>query len=125
GGRATRQLLRRAGRRPAQSGEDGTSGRGRDGERIRRRDRASRHAVGDPMKIGDLELVPLLDGEFRLKPTDGYPGTDWTPHRRWLTHDGMLELAIGCFLIRTNGRNVLVDAGLGTIKAPGFTGGRL
>ena len=80
------------------------------------------------MKIGALEITPLVDGEFSAKPTDMYPSTteiDWEPHKRWLKHDGTLELSIGCFLVRTGDRRILVDAGLGTIKAPGFTGGRL
>ena len=80
------------------------------------------------MKIGDLELLPLLDGEFSAPASEMYPNTpatDWEPHKRWLTHDGRIELAIGCFLVRSGDRRVLIDAGLGSIKVPGFTGGRL
>lgn len=80
------------------------------------------------MQIGDLEVLPLLDGEASLRPTDAYPTTteaDWAPHERWLTHDGMLEIPIGCFLLRTAGRTILIDAGLGPYAAGGFTGGRL
>lgn len=80
------------------------------------------------MRVGDIELVPLIDGEAKFKPTDAYPSTtedDWTPHARWLTHDGMIELPIGCFLIRTGDRRVLVDAGLGALNVPNFKGGRL
>jgi len=80
------------------------------------------------MRIGELELVALKDGEIKQKPTDAYPSTteaDWVPHQRWLTHDGLIELPIGCFLIWTGDRVVLVDAGLGRLKTPGFTGGRL
>jgi glyoxylase-like metal-dependent hydrolase (beta-lactamase superfamily II) len=78
------------------------------------------------MRVGDLEVTPLIDGEFSAKATEVYPGiVDWEPHKKWLTHDGMLEMAIGCFLVRTNGRNVLIDAGLGTLTLPGFTGGHL
>jgi len=80
------------------------------------------------MKIGDIELTPLIDGEFAAPATQAYPSTteaDWEPHRRWLTHDGKIEMSIGCFLIRTAGRLVLVDAGLGTLEIPTFTGGRL
>jgi glyoxylase-like metal-dependent hydrolase (beta-lactamase superfamily II) len=80
------------------------------------------------MRVGDLELLPLIDGELRARAAEIYPGRgedDWQPHRRWITHDGMIELAIGCFLIRTGDRRVLVDAGLGTVRVEGFTGGRL
>jgi glyoxylase-like metal-dependent hydrolase (beta-lactamase superfamily II) len=80
------------------------------------------------MRVGEIEIVALKDGEARMAPTQAYPtstNADWVPHKRWLNHDGQLEIPIGCFLIRTGGRLVLVDAGLGTIQAPGFTGGRL
>jgi glyoxylase-like metal-dependent hydrolase (beta-lactamase superfamily II) len=80
------------------------------------------------MLVGDIEIVPLIDGRIRQRPKEAYPATtddDWIPHKRWLTHDGMLELAIGCFLIRTGERSILVDAGLGTVSFEGFDGGRL
>src|SRR5688500_8017756 len=129
GGPAAGQLLRGPGRRSAQPGKDVPSGDPGDGERLRRRHRAARPAFGRRlMRIGELELTALKDGEIKQKPTDAYPSTseaDWVPHQRWLTHDGMIELPIGCFLIRTAGRVVLVDAGLGRLKTPGFTGGRL
>lgn len=80
------------------------------------------------MRVGDIEVVPLIDGEITQKPTEAYRSTtaaDWEPHQRWLTHDGMLEIPVGCFVIRTDGRVVLVDAGLGSVKVEGFSGGRL
>jgi glyoxylase-like metal-dependent hydrolase (beta-lactamase superfamily II) len=77
------------------------------------------------VKIGEIELTPLIDGTFKFPATDIYPNTDWTPHQRWLTHDGMLELAIGCFLVRTGDRVMLIDAGLGTIQHDVFKGGFL
>lgn len=80
------------------------------------------------MRVGELEILPLLDGEFNAPATQMYPSTtdvDWEPHKRWLNHEGKIELAIGCFLVRSGGRSLLVDAGLGTVKVEGFTGGRL
>jgi glyoxylase-like metal-dependent hydrolase (beta-lactamase superfamily II) len=80
------------------------------------------------MRIGSIELTPLVDGEFSAPATQLYPSTseaDWEPHKRWLTHDGRLELTIGCFLASVGDRRILIDAGLGTLQAPGFTGGRL
>jgi len=85
------------------------------------------------MKIGDIGITPLSDGEFVVAATGAYPSTteaDWEPHKRWLTHDGQLRLDVGCFLISTGDRRMLVDTGLGTVKAaePGrfaFEGGHL
>ena len=85
------------------------------------------------MKIGDIEITPLVDGEFFAPALEAYPTTteaDWEPHKRWLTHDGKIRLEIGCFLIATGDRRMLVDTGLGTLKIGedgrySFTGGRL
>lgn len=80
------------------------------------------------MQIGDLHVLPLVDGEFRAPATQMYPNTteaDWVPHQRWINHDGTIELAIGCFLITSGDRRVLIDAGLGTVEVQNFTGGRL
>lgn len=80
------------------------------------------------MRVGEIEIVPLVDGELAVPATQAYPTTtpeDWAPHSRWLTHDGRIEMPIGCFLIRTGDRLALVDAGLGSLQLEGFTGGRL
>lgn len=80
------------------------------------------------MRIGELDVLPLLDGEFRAPATQMYANTteaDWAPHKRWLNHDGTIELAIGCFLVHSGDRRVLIDAGLGTVQVEGFKGGRL
>lgn len=69
------------------------------------------------MRINDIEVSPVIDVIGRSKPTELFLGTaevDWLPHRALLDHDGMLESAIGGFLIRGCGdRLILVDAGLG------------
>jgi glyoxylase-like metal-dependent hydrolase (beta-lactamase superfamily II) len=80
------------------------------------------------VRVGDLEVLPVLDGVARIPPTAAYAGTteeQWAPHRGLLGEDGMLELALGGFLVRTpQGRVVLVDTGVGE-GVRGFPGGRL
>jgi glyoxylase-like metal-dependent hydrolase (beta-lactamase superfamily II) len=49
----------------------------------------------------------------------------WEPHKRWLDHAGNVEFPFSCFLVRSGGRTVLVDTGLGAINMMGFTGGSL
>lgn len=54
----------------------------------------------------------------------------WAPHAHLLDADGRFPVSIGSFLIRTAGRVLLVDLGLGTVdfEVPGiasFKGGRL
>jgi glyoxylase-like metal-dependent hydrolase (beta-lactamase superfamily II) len=88
------------------------------------------------MRIGDLQIQPVLDGTARLPPTDMYRSGseatgrgaddgDWEPHRSFLAEDGMLELALGGFLVRTGDRIVLVDTGVGDLQVGPLTGGRL
>jgi len=79
--------------------------------------------------FGDLRIDPVLDGTTTLTAQELLvrPGTEdpWAPHRRQLTADGLLELPVGCFLVRTAERVVLVDAGLGTLNAGPHRGGQL
>lgn len=70
------------------------------------------------MQIGDYEILPVLDGAFRVRPTQSFAGTsdaDWEPHRALLDADGLLPLSLGGFLVRggPEGRVVLVDVGIG------------
>jgi glyoxylase-like metal-dependent hydrolase (beta-lactamase superfamily II) len=68
------------------------------------------------MMIGDIEILPVLDGSARVRPTLAYAGTteeDWAPHRGLLDSDGRLEMAFGGFLVRSGDRVGLIDAGLG------------
>jgi glyoxylase-like metal-dependent hydrolase (beta-lactamase superfamily II) len=78
------------------------------------------------MKVGDIEILPVIDGSARLQPTIAFTGTtdaDWEPHRGLLDEDGMLELAMGGFLIRSADRVVIVDAGVGQSPLPLLSGG--
>jgi glyoxylase-like metal-dependent hydrolase (beta-lactamase superfamily II) len=70
------------------------------------------------MQVGTFEILPVLDGEFRVRPTQTFAGTtdaDWEPHRAILDENGMLPMTLGGFLVRggPEGRVVLVDTGLG------------
>jgi glyoxylase-like metal-dependent hydrolase (beta-lactamase superfamily II) len=89
------------------------------------------------LTIGDLEIVPVIDGAavvdahamYRSGP-EGYRGRDegdWQPHRDLLDDQGRVELTFGGFLIRGAGdRLLLVDGGVGADPHPmGITGGRL
>jgi glyoxylase-like metal-dependent hydrolase (beta-lactamase superfamily II) len=88
------------------------------------------------MDVGDITIEPVLDGVIRLPPTDAYSGMgastgargtnedDWAPHRGLLGDDGMLEIALGGFLVRTGERVVLVDTGVGEIDSGMFHGGQ-
>lgn len=80
------------------------------------------------MKIGSIEILPVLDGEGREKADEvltrpGVPDA-WRCHAHHLDHDGVLHLELGGFLLRTGERTILVDAGVGTIDNGQYAGGR-
>jgi glyoxylase-like metal-dependent hydrolase (beta-lactamase superfamily II) len=77
------------------------------------------------MRVGEVDIAPLHDGTAYFRPTEAFVGTtdaQWGPHRALLTADGMVELELGGFLVRTADHVVLVDTGVGTISGI-FSGG--
>ncbi|HEV8574185.1 MAG TPA: MBL fold metallo-hydrolase [Dehalococcoidia bacterium] len=79
-------------------------------------------------KIGALDVLVVSDGSARAPGTMYFQGTtqeSWEPHKRWLDHQGNVEFPFSCFLVRSGGRTVLIDTGLGQINMMGFTGGSL
>lgn len=83
----------------------------------------------DGITIGRVEILPLSDGYLARTPGRFFPETpaaDWQPYRQFLDADGQVRLNLGCFLLRADGRTVLVDSGLGPEIDPGEgEGGRL
>ncbi|PXY32497.1 MBL fold metallo-hydrolase [Prauserella muralis] len=65
------------------------------------------------MLIGDIDIHPVADGTFRASPA--YFGEHASPegHEDLFGRHGMAWLPIGCFLVRTGERTILVDAGMG------------
>lgn len=84
--------------------------------------------MANNFKIGDLDVMVVSDGIARAPGTMYFQGTtaeQWEPHKRWLDHEGNVEFPFSCFLVRSGGRTVLIDTGLGQINMMGFTGGSL
>jgi len=79
---------------------------------------------GSAVRVGDLELIALNDGLCKL-PQDFYVGLDFAAHQEMLADDGRVHIPIGCFLLRTGGTTVLVDAGLGDVDVGWARGGDL
>jgi len=71
--------------------------------------------------VGDAELIALQDSWIRREPGGLFEGVDaaaWESHREWLDDDGLLAHNFGSFLIRSRGKNMLVDTGLGQWPNP-------
>jgi glyoxylase-like metal-dependent hydrolase (beta-lactamase superfamily II) len=79
------------------------------------------------MKVGALEIIPLYDGAGREPARESLtkPGVEdpWACHGHELDDAGNLLLTVGGFLLRTGGRTVLIDAGVGTIDNAKYRGG--
>ena len=68
------------------------------------------------MRLGSAELHLISDGTFRM---DGGAMFGAVPKAIWgkfypADRENRVALGLNCLLIRTGGRNVLVDTGLGT-----------
>jgi glyoxylase-like metal-dependent hydrolase (beta-lactamase superfamily II) len=77
--------------------------------------------------VGDLEVLVVSDGEA-IFPGHQYfqnDPADWGAHKRWLDHEGKVVFPLGCFLVRSGDKRVLIDTGLGPIGSPTFHGGAL
>lgn len=78
------------------------------------------------MRVGDLVINPLSDGTFVAGP-DYFGASSVDGHEDLFDRHGQAWLPIGCFLIRTGARYVLVDAGMGPTRTPDgmLVGGQL
>jgi glyoxylase-like metal-dependent hydrolase (beta-lactamase superfamily II) len=80
---------------------------------------------GYSLRVGDIEVLPVIDCVFHAAPRTTYAGQPgdpyWEPHKYLLDEEGKLGAAMGGFLVRnaTNDRLMLVDLGMGVHK--GFT----
>jgi glyoxylase-like metal-dependent hydrolase (beta-lactamase superfamily II) len=80
---------------------------------------------GAVTSIGDLDIFPVFDGYSREDPTHFYTlhdnatprrgqrREDWEEYGAFLDSDGLLEHALGGFLVRTGSHTVLIDTGVG------------
>jgi len=64
------------------------------------------------MNIGDIEIISLIDGEAIL-PKGVMGAVDDGHHTDLLEEDGSLKLPIGCFLVVSGDKKVLIDCGMG------------
>ena len=77
--------------------------------------------AGNKMTVGNVEITALSDGFLQFDLSNFFPSIpeeNWAPYESHLTPDHKLRLNIACFLVRSDGRTILVDTGLGP-KPPG------
>lgn len=75
------------------------------------------------VKVGNVEIMPLLDSnllgdpDFFLPRAEGRFAEEY-PHL--VDERKLVKMSITCFLVRSSGKTVLVDSGLGNRAKPGF-----
>ena len=71
----------------------------------------------DRIRVGNVEIVAVLD--MVPPPRDptvfitDVPRDAWKPYEDEVLENGMLQLYYGCFFLRSQGKTVLVDTGIG------------
>jgi glyoxylase-like metal-dependent hydrolase (beta-lactamase superfamily II) len=86
--------------------------------------------AASPIRIGNVEITPILDAAIQAPPVralfPNVPLAAWAPYKELLEGNGdLLPLSIGCFVVRTGGKTVLVDSGVGAKARQGMPTGRL
>jgi glyoxylase-like metal-dependent hydrolase (beta-lactamase superfamily II) len=74
-----------------------------------------------PMQVGDVAILALSDGEFRMQREFL---SSPQAHDALVGHDGQVHMPIGTFLFPGD-HPVLIDAGFGPAASPTLTGGSL
>lgn len=83
-----------------------------------------------PIRIGNVEITPILDAAIPAPPVralfPNVPLEAWAPYKDLLEGKGdLLPLSIGCFVVRSGGKTILVDSGIGAKDRQGMPNGRL
>jgi len=68
------------------------------------------------MKVGDLEIIQILDGEWTTPRAPGLPemtAEEAEMHSNYILPNGKMMAQLGAFLVRSGDQVVLIDAGLG------------
>jgi glyoxylase-like metal-dependent hydrolase (beta-lactamase superfamily II) len=83
----------------------------------------------DAITVGSLQVLPVFDGTARLNAsmftTPDDESADWGDYADALDDAGEFVVPVGGYLVRTGGRIVLLDAGIGDVTDEMFSGGEL
>ena len=72
--------------------------------------------MADRIRVGNAEIASATDAEFRYVPTQFIPGASaeqWRPYLAGADPDAPLESRVTTYVIRSQGKNILVDSGVG------------
>jgi len=84
--------------------------------------RPRRSAAARPVRVGAVTVTPVVQFHYRVDPLLFFPDLGpldpdaWYSRPPYCDEDGFLVVDIGAFVVRTPGRTLLVDAGVGNGK---------
>ena len=73
--------------------------------------------------IGDVEVMPIIDTPVLMNPRHFVPqhaDQFLADYADQADERGLFTMAITCFLVRSAGKTLLIDSGLGNRQRPGF-----
>ena len=71
---------------------------------------------GNRLTIGNVEITSLSDGILEFDPCNFYPDVsaeDWSAHEGALTAEHKAQFNLGSMLVRSDGRTLIFDTGMG------------
>ena len=71
---------------------------------------------GNKLTIGNVEISSFSDGLLEVDLCNFFrsiPEENWAPHTGHLTEEGTVRFNLACFLMRSDGKTIIVDTGLG------------
>ena len=80
------------------------------------------------VNVGSVEVTPLLDTGLLMNPHMFMPdhADEFIAEFGHLADNrGLMPMAITCYLVRSAGKNLLIDTGLGNRRRPNFPIGHL
>ena len=68
------------------------------------------------IRVGNVEILSLSDGSIEFDLCNFFPAIpedDWQPYASHLTAEHHVRFNLGSFLVRADGRTILIDTGMG------------
>ena len=84
--------------------------------------------MAEQVQVGNVSIMAVQDTPLSGSRPFMFPRVEeaaWEPWQHYLNPRGNLRLNVGSFVLRSDGRTVLVDTGLGEKQREGFPQGRL
>ena len=80
------------------------------------------------LTIGNVEITSLSDGILEFDLCNFFPAIpkeDWDPYGSHLTEEHKVRFNLACFVVRSDGKTIVVDTGLGPKPTPETPWGEL